>query len=129
MPIPEPGDKHSGVPGAAFRYPSTQPPNWHEWKEWLKQAWDRKAWRKAGVRRILHKRHFAPCNSTADFSRPSDQFRTKGWIYAIYHFTSGKVYVGQTFNMVWERGQKHWQERHRLPDLFHVALARDDSPF
>ena len=74
-------------------------------------------------------RSAAPCNASFDFSHASDLFRTRGWIYAIYHFTTGKVYVGQTVNEVWERGQKHWFERHRKQDLFHDALATDDTPF
>ena len=129
LPIPEPGDKHARIPGPASRYDTNSPPNWHEWREWQKRAWDRQSWRKAGIQRLLRLRSAAPCNASFDFSHVSDLFRTRGWIYAIYHFTTGKVYVGQTVNEVWERGQKHWFERHRKQDLFHDALATDDTPF
>ena len=90
LPIPEPGDKHARIPGPASRYDTNSPPNWHEWREWQKRAWDRQSWRKAGIQRLLRLRSAAPCNASFDFSHVSDLFRTRGWIYAIYHFTTGR---------------------------------------
>ena len=92
--MPEPGDKHANVNGPNVRYDPHPPVNWRPWREWLKACWDRQTWRKAGVQRILRLRAAAPCNATTDFRRPSDLFRTAGWIYVIYHFGTGKAYVG-----------------------------------
>ena len=74
--------------------------------------------------RDRHTRH-----QDVDWGHSSDLFETEGVIYGIYHFTSGRWYVGQTINTVWSRAQNHWWSRVRESDAFHQALALDVNPF
>ena len=50
-------------------------------------------------------------------------------IYAIYHFPTGKWYVGQTIGNCLQRLQSLWRARHTCTDLFHNALQTDATPY
>ena len=51
-----------------------------------------------------------------------------GMIYGVYHFPTGKWYVGQTVNTIQARAKQHWWSRRRAEDFFHLALADDPDP-
>ena len=124
LPVPEPHDKHDPPVSRARRYQDAW--SWGSWKGWLRQCWDRQ-WSKRPIRDALRKR--SQVAQGIDWSHASDQFDEKGLIYMLYHFPSGRRYVGQTINTLWLRGQQHWWERDRKPDLLHQAILLDASPF
>ena len=96
----------------------------------MMQCWDRLSWRqKKEINRVLHLRATEPINCSQDWAACSSSFHDTGAIYAIYHFPSGRWYVGQTVGTVHKRAQEHWQSRFRCADAFHQALALDDTPF
>ena len=96
----------------------------------MKRAWDRQKWRnKKEINRILHLRNQDPANQTWDWNQPSSSFTQKGAIYCIYHFTTGRWYVGQIVGTIAERAQGHWWSRYRADDAFHQALALENDPF
>ena len=96
----------------------------------MQQCWDRVHWqRKKDINRVLRLRAADPNNQGQDWAACSSTFHDTGAVYAIYHFTSGRWYVGQTVGTVHKRAQEHWQSRKRCTDAFHQALALDDSPF
>ena len=70
-----------------------------------------------------------PANEQIDWRHISQHFNDCGAIYGIYHFTSGRWYVGQTINEVYRRAQGHWWARFRDLDLFHEALSLEEDPF
>ena len=126
--MPEPGDKHDPTLPPSTRY--TRPWSWPSWKAWMQQCWDRIQWRKKKeINRVLRLRAAQPNNANEDWPSCSSCFEDSGVIYGVYHFTSGRWYVGQTVSTIHKRAQEHWHSRNRLEDAFHQALARDDSPF
>ena len=58
-----------------------------------------------------------PANQGIDWQHCDGVFDTPGAIYAIYHFTSGRWYVGQTVSTIHKRAQGHWWARFREDDL------------
>jgi hypothetical protein len=128
LPIPEPTDKHDKALPPASRY--ARPWTWDGWRTWLRRSWDRTEWRnKKDINRMVDLRNRDPANRGIDWSQCSEHFNAKGAIYAIYHFTSGRWYVGQTVNEIHKRAQAHWWSRTREDDLFHQAMLADESPF
>ena len=88
-----------------------------------------KGWRKKEVQRAIFLRDSDPANQGIDFTRVEELWDRCGVIYGLYHFTSGRWYVGQTKKRAWARFQEHWYSRKRLPDLLHEALALEQDPF
>ena len=86
-------------------------------------------WRKIDIRKALKLRDEDPANSRTDFKETKKLWDLQGLIYGIYHFATGRWYVGQTVNTYGERAQKHWYARKSADDLFHSALANELSPF
>ena len=127
LPIPEPGDRHSRVPPPSGRYDRSW--TWGSWKEWLHRCWDRTHWKKKDINKVLGLRNSDPANKDEDWRHAARDFNRCGGIYAIYHFTTGRWYVGQTVNQLWQRAQHHWHSRLREDDLFHDALSTDPNPF
>jgi hypothetical protein len=95
----------------------------------MQRSWDRRSWRKKELSRLLDMRAREPTNSHVDWNNDSRMFDWKGAIYAIYHFTSGRWYVGQTISTIHKRAQEHWWSRYREGDAFHQALGLDEKPF
>ena len=94
------------------------------------RSWDRSHWRnKREINRLLHLRSQEPANQGICWNHCSDMFNSKGAIYAIYHFTSGRWYVGQTIDAIYKRAQGHWWARFQASDAFHQALGLDLTPF
>ena len=86
----------------------------------MKRCWTRKEWQdKKEVNRILRLRAQEPANKDIDWDHCDDLFDVPGAVYAIYHFTSGRWYVGQTVNAVHKRAQGQWLARLREDDAFH----------
>ena len=56
-------------------------------------------------------------------------WESEGWIYELYHFHSGKWYIGQTIQKIWERAQQHWYQRETHDDALHTLLSKDTKPF
>ena len=127
--MPEPADKHSIRRGPAERYETDRPWNWTEWKGWLQRVWDRQHWRKKAVQKLLQRRAAAHSNQGVSWENASQHFNDVGWIYVVFHTTSGRYYVGQTVNTIWERLQKHWWSQKEKEDLFHLALRDDNNPY
>ena len=98
------------------------------WKAWQQQQM-LKGWRKKEVQRAIFLRDSDPANQGIDFTRVEELWDRCGVIYGLYHFTSGRWYVGQTKKRAWARFQEHWYSRKRLPDLLHEALALEQDPF
>ena len=85
-------------------------------------------WYKPGIRRGLQLRDQDPVNKGVNLSDPSVWKKT-GWIYGLFHFATGRWYVGQTIRRILERAKEHWHQRKYLKDLLHFALANEASPF
>jgi hypothetical protein len=49
-------------------------------------------------------------------------------LYAAFHFSTGRWYVGQTINTITERARQHWWSRRDATDYLHLALADDPDP-
>ena len=127
LPIPEPYDKVEDQEAAATRY--ARPWTWTQWKSWMSRCWDRGSWRqKNEINRVLQLRAKEPANKQIYWRQISQRFNDCGVIYGIYHFTSGRWYVGQTINEVYRRAQSHWWARFRDLDLFHEALSLEEDP-
>ena len=126
LPLPEPFDKHEPHPSRNRRHQDEW--NWTSWKEWLIDAAGRK-WHKPSIRRVLRLRDQDPKNRSVDFSKARTLWNLSGWIYGLFHFASGRWYVGQTIRQYWFRAQQHWNSRTRLEDVLHTALANELSPF
>jgi hypothetical protein len=96
----------------------------------MQRCWDRTQWRdKKEINRILRLRAQEPANRDVDWRSSSRLFNDTGAIYAIYHFTQGRWYVGQTISAIHKRAQDHWWSRFRDDDAFHQALGLEDTPF
>ena len=95
----------------------------------MQRSWDRRSWRKKEIARMLDMRAREPSNSQVDWNHGSRMFDWTGAIYAIYHFTSGRWYVGQTISTIHKRAQGHWWSRYRDDDAFHQALGLEEKPF
>ena len=73
-----------------------------------------------------------PSNPGADFLPNKTWTRQSGWLYALYHFTSGRWCVGQAVRPLWlgtEEHCGHAKRNKRLTDVLHTALANELSPF
>ena len=101
---------------------------WVKWRTWIKSCWSR-TWRKRYIRRMLTKRNACLGMERVDFKDCEEIATMRGWIYVIYQFSTGRVYVGQTIGTLFYRAQLHWWERKRVHDLFHQALATEQNPF
>jgi hypothetical protein len=77
----------------------------------------------------MHLRATDGANAAVDWADVKSLWETPGWIYALFHFPTGRLYVGQTRRRVWKRAQEHWWSRGRSKDLLHDALANDTNPF
>ena len=97
------------------------------WKAWQQQQM-LKGWRKKEVQRAIFLRDSDPANQGIDFTRVEELWDRCRVIYGLYHFTSGRWYVGQTKKRAWARFQEHWYSR-KLRDLLHEALALEQDPF
>ena len=64
-----------------------------------------------------------------DLTKTAEVASMRGWVYGIYQFSTGRVYVGQTIGTLLNRAQQHWWERTRVHDLFHQALETEQNPF
>ena len=111
---------------------STGRVNWTiaSWADWHTRAVQRRNWRKAPLRRVLAIRQ-AEARARGDrfdyFSREAAA-ETNGMIYGAYHCPTGRWYVGQTINTIWQRVKQHWYSRRAAPDYLHLALADDPDP-
>ena len=126
LPLPEPYDKNSPHPSRNQRHQDEW--TWDAWRDWLFDAASRK-WKKPSIRRVLKLRDQDPANRSVNFSKAADMWTAQGWIYGLFHFASGRWYVGQTIREYWVRAEQHWHSRQRLPDVLHAALANEISPF
>ena len=96
----------------------------------MRRSWDRQQWRqKKELNRGIKIRAQEPSNASYDFVNVSRDFDSSGAIYGLYHFTTGRWYIGQTVNPIHKRVQQHWWSRFRDQDLFHEALALEETPF
>ena len=96
----------------------------------MQRCWDRTKWRdKKEINRVLRLREKDLAQKHMSFTNVSSMFQESGAIYAIYHFTSGRWYVGQTVSTIDKRAQGHWWGRFRDSDAFHQALGLEESPF
>ena len=68
---------------------------WSQWKSWIQSCWSR-VWRKRYLQRLVTKRNTCPGAEPVDFTKTGEIASMRGWIYAIYQFSTGRVYVGQT---------------------------------
>ena len=102
--------------------------SWDAWKSWLLDSAGRD-WRKPAIRKAFKLREVDPANTHVDFKQTQKLWSTTGLIYGIYHFATGRWYIGQTVNSYWERAQKHWYERKSATDHVHNALANELTPF
>ena len=75
----------------------------------MKRCWARKEWReKKELNRVLRLRSQELANRDVNWDQCDKLFDTAGAVYGIYHFTSGRWYVGQTVNAIHKRAQGHW---------------------
>ena len=81
------------------------------------------------MRKVIAKPDNDAVNTDADFSNAEDISTAVGWVYCLYHFPTGRLYVGQTIGTLMHRVQQHWWERGRAKDLLHSAISNDTSPF
>ena len=81
------------------------------------------------MRKVIAKRDNDAINADANFSNAEDISTAVGWVYCLYHFPTGRLYVGQTIGTLMHRVQQHWWERGRAKDLLHSAISNDTSPF
>ena len=125
LPLPAPYDKHelNGGPAPRFDRP------WSWWRTWAKACWDRTRWYKKDVNRVLDLRFYDSANRGVDWAHCSAWWESSGFVYGIYHFATGRWYVGQTVRTIHQRAYDHWTSRFRNADLFHQSLALDADPF
>ena len=64
-----------------------------------------------------------------DWSNIQKLWDQKGWIYGLFHFATGRWYVGQTVRQIHVRAREHWNSRKISKDVLHLALANELSPF
>ena len=121
LPLPEPYDKNAPHPSRNQRHQDSW--NWDAWRDWLFDALTRK-WYKPSIRRVLKLRDQDPVNRNMDYTKAKDLWTKRGWIYALYHFSSGRWYVGQTIREYWVRAEEHWRNRKRLTDVLHNAFSK-----
>ena len=126
LPLPEPYDKHEPHPSRNERHQDEW--TWPSWREWQLQNAGRK-WHKPAIRKALKLRDQDPANRGTDFTDIKRQWASSGWIYALYHFSTGRWYVGQTIGRYIERAQSHWHGRRHSTDVLHNALANELTPF
>jgi len=86
-------------------------------------------WYKPDIKKKLRLRDQDPANRGANLSDVAATWNKSGWIYGLFHFASGRWYVGQTIRRYWLRAQEHWYQRKTMKDLLHFALANESSPF
>jgi hypothetical protein len=132
LPLPEPFDKHAPHPSRNQRHQDSW--TWNAWRDWLFEATSRK-WHKPSIRKVLKLRDSDPANKSMDFTKAADHWKAKGWVYGLFHFASGRWYVGQTINEFWVRAEQHWHARKRLTDVLqctcqraHTLLVRGGTP-
>ena len=103
---------------------------WKGWGEWHARAVERRHWRKKPIRRMLQLRDktAAQRGDAINYYSASAVQEVHGMVYGIYHFPTGKWYVGQTINTVETRARQHWWSRNSAEDYFHLALADDPDP-
>ena len=94
----------------------------------MRRCWHRPCneWRTATVHNVLQKRDEDPANAQAD---PHWELKETCFIYVMFHFPTGRLYVGHTTRTVLQRSKEHWWDRNRLKDMLHQALANDTDPF
>jgi len=126
LPLPEPYDKHQPQVSRSRRH--QDPWTWDSWREWLKGLGSRR-WYKPGIRRGLQLRDQDPVNKGVNFKDTPATWNRSGLIYGLFHFASGRWYVGQTIRRMETRAKEHWHQRKTLNDLLHFALANEASPF
>ena len=126
LPLPEPFDKHEPQKSRNRRH--QDPWTWASWREWMKEAGSRR-WYKPGICRGLRLRDQDPANKGANLSDAAAIWNKTGWIYGLFHFATGRWYVGQTIRRYWFRAMEHWHQRKTLKDMLHFALANELTPF
>ena len=97
----------------------------------MRSSWLRlpSQWRNKSLRTALLQRNSDPANASFPWHDADALWTTRGWIYTLFHFPTGRFYVGQTIRLIWDRTREHWWNRHRCPDLLHQAIANDTTPF
>ena len=79
------------------------PNTWPSWRQWMQVCWSRN-WKKRCINRVLKKRDMESCNKGSNFT--ANTFGRSGAIYALFHFPTGRWYVGQTIHPVHVRAQQ-----------------------
>ena len=128
LPIPEPYDKHDAQVSRNRRHQDEW--SWESWRTWMRQFQTR-TWCKSQICCVLKMRHQDPANRGVDL-HPDKTWNQGVWIYALYHFATGRWYVGQTVRRFWLRAQEQYgqaKKDRRLTDVLHTALANEPSPF
>ena len=88
LPLPEPYDEHAPHPSRNQRHQDAW--TWDAWRDWQFDNASRK-WHKPSIRRVLKLRDQDPANrNSMDFLKTDKQWKSKGWIYALFHFASGR---------------------------------------
>ena len=127
LPIPEPYDKHAPLPSRHRRNDGHW--TWQDHMRWMQQSWGQTQWRNKTLRKVLQLRSADATNGSVNWSDVTALWDTPGWIYVLFHFPTGRLYVGQTSRKVWKRTKEHWWSRGRCNDALHDALANDSTPF
>ena len=78
---------------------------------------------------VLSLRDSDPANNATDFRDTAKQWNANGCIYALYHFSSDRWYVGQTVRNYWVRSKENWDKRQQHTDVLHNALANETATF
>ena len=102
LPLPTPHLKRTK---ATTHVSTCKPYTWPKWRQWMQSCWSRN-WEKRCINRVLKKRDVDSCNKGSTFQ--SNTFGRAGAIYALFHFPTGRWYVGQTIHPVHVRAQQHW---------------------
>ena len=126
LPIPEPYDKHDPQPPRHVRNEGTW--SWDSYRTWMQKMWGTN-WKKKSLRKVLQLRAADGSSGSLDWKDVPTLWSTPGWIYVLFHFPSGRLYVGQTKRLIWHRAREHWWSRGRTTDLLHEAHANDCNPF
>ena len=127
LPIAEPYDKHDPLPSRHRRNEGRW--SWQDYKKWMQLSWGRPKWHNKSLRRLVHLRASDEANRSVAWLDTAALWDTPGWIYALFHFPTGRLYVGQTSRKIWSRTREHWWSRGRCTDALHEALANDVNPF
>ena len=127
LPIAEPYDKHDPQPSRHRRNEGQW--SWQDYMSWMQRSWGRSSWRNKTLRRVLQLRSADDANRSASWDDIPALWDAPGWIYALFHFPTGRLYVGQTQRKIWNRTREHWWSRGRCTDALHDALANDPNPF